>query len=62
MFDESDPAAALTDLGQRIRKDAKGTILLVLDKETKMYEVEFVDERGNSIDALSVHGESLRRI
>lgn len=60
MFEEYDVVMAVKDLGDNVKRKSKGTIVLIHDKETEVYEVEFFDDTMQTTDILSVCGENLR--
>ena len=57
MFEEYDVVRANKRLNINIDKGEEGTVLMVFEGENNEYEVEFVDEQGNTLDVLTV-GES----
>ncbi|SDQ24612.1 DUF4926 domain-containing protein [Pseudoxanthomonas sp. CF125] len=59
-FDEYDVVVARVDLGQNVKAGTMGAILLVLDQESGVYEVEFVDDHGATLEVMTVDGENLQ--
>lgn len=60
MLNPFDSVIALVRLSERIKEGTHGVVLLVLDEERPMYEVEFVDEQGDSVEVLSVLGSTIQ--
>ncbi|WP_054744002.1 DUF4926 domain-containing protein [Cellulosilyticum ruminicola] len=54
MFREYDVVRTARRLNTNIDKEQQGEIVIVFEDETKAYEVEFVDESGNTLDVLTV--------
>ncbi|MDF2513940.1 MAG: hypothetical protein K0S04_3806 [Herbinix sp.] len=54
MFKEYDVVFAVRDLTKIVLKGLKGVILMVYDSTSPYYEVEFIDEDGNTIEILTV--------
>ena len=50
-FRENDVIVSIVDISPIIRKGAKGVILSILE-EDKVFLVEFVDEKGDTIDTI----------
>lgn len=61
MFKDYDVVIAKRKLAENILPGTRGTILLTLDKSLKVFEIEFVDDFGESIGSLSVHEEDICR-
>ena len=59
LFKEYDAVRANKRLNINISKGEEGTILMVFEGEDKEYEVEFVDEEGNTLDILTVRETDL---
>jgi len=54
MFNEYDVVLASHDINDKVHKGSKGTILIVYDSNPNQYEVEFIDNQGNTLDILTV--------
>ena len=54
MFQEYDVIIALHDINADVPKGTIGTVLLVHFDIPSKYEIEFIDEQGNSLDVLTV--------
>lgn len=52
MFSEYDAVRATTELSERVKKGTIGTIVMVYDRNH--YEVEFIDDKGDTIELLTV--------
>lgn len=62
MLKEYDVVVASKDLSQLVRKGTKGAVLLVVHKTPNKYEVEFIDEQGESLELLTVDENDLRLV
>lgn len=56
MFNEFDSVILKRSLNDSVPVGSIGAVLMVLtdEQEEKAYEVEFVDDRGNTLDILTV--------
>ena len=59
MFKENDFVEANRDLSNRVLKGDKGTIVLVYQKPSLAYEVEFIDIQGDTKELLTVQPEDV---
>ena len=61
MFDEYDVVILVhPEEGVPIAVGTRGTILIDHNAEPTAYEIEFVDEAGESLGSFSVKGESIK--
>jgi hypothetical protein len=60
IFDEYDAVVAQVDLSQNVKEGTLGAVLLVLDEANGIYEVEFVDQFGVTLDVMTVNKASIR--
>ena len=54
MFDEYTVVIAVKALSPKVNRGCIGIIVMVYDNPTLAYEVEFFDNRGNTIELLTV--------
>ncbi len=54
MFNEYDVIKAKRTLSEQVYKGCKGVILMIFEEPTA-YEVEFVDDNGNSLEIITVN-------
>lgn len=54
MLQEYDVVLANRDLSESVKQGTKGVIMLVVHKQPNKYEVEFVDEGGDTLELLTV--------
>ena len=54
MLNEYEVIKSVKQLSANVPKETIGTILIVYDTNPIAYEVEFVDDLGNSLDILTV--------
>ena len=59
MFKENDFVEANRDLSNRVLKGDKGTIVLVYQKPSLAYEIEFIDIQGDTKELLTVQPEDV---
>lgn len=59
---ELDIVKSVRDLSETIPKGTKGAIVAVYGSDKPAFEVEFVDEEGETIDILTVMKEDLELI
>lgn len=59
MFNEYDVVKSNKELSAKVPKGTLGAILIVYEANPPAYEVEFVDEAGNSLDVLTVLGADI---
>lgn len=57
MFSDYDVVIAIKDLSTNVRKGAVGAILMCFENDD--YEVEFIDEQGESLEVLTVPGSDI---
>lgn len=62
MFKEYDVVRAKHDLNSIICRGTKGAVMLILHENPNKYEVEFVDENGETLELLSVGDEDLELV
>lgn len=55
MFNENDVVKAKRDLSDNVLQGTKGAIVLVYEEPVLGYEVEFVDNKGDSLSVLTVY-------
>jgi len=58
MFNEYDVVLAKVKLSDSVPAGCKGAILMCFDQDN--YEVEFVDDAGESLEVMTVAGENLQ--
>ncbi|MBN2878403.1 MAG: DUF4926 domain-containing protein [Clostridia bacterium] len=61
MFKEYDVIHAKRRISKNVKRGTVGTILLILSNENKVYEVEFLDKAGNTLDVLSVTSKDIAK-
>lgn len=61
MFKEYDVVRARYNLSTNVPKYSKGVVLIIFEKPSIAYEVEFVDDLGNTIDLLTVKQEDIEK-
>ncbi len=62
MFQDYEVIKATKDLSSKVLKGTKGTILLTYDTNMlPQYEVEFVNENGDTLDILTVSEEDIEK-
>lgn len=54
MFKEYDVVFAVRDLSTIVLKGIRGVILMIYNSTPPQYEVEFIDEDGNSIEIITI--------
>ena len=59
MFKEYDVVKAKIELSAFVRAGTRGAVLICYDGAPKEYEVEFVDESGETLDVLTVAEHNL---
>lgn len=62
MFKENDFVEANTDLSNCVSKGDRGTIVLVYQKPSLAYEVEFIDMQGDTKELLTVQPEDITSV
>jgi len=62
MINEYDVVQAKRNLSQSILKGSRGAVLMIFDEPNLAYEVEFVDEEGETIDIITVYPNDLEVI
>ncbi len=55
MFEEYDVVFAVRDLSKIVLKGFRGVILMVYNSTPPQYEVEFIDEDGNTIEIITIY-------
>ena len=61
MHKEYDVVRAIRDINDKVRKGLKGAVLIIHPSTPPQYEVEFVDEEGNTLDVLTVHERDIEK-
>lgn len=61
-YKEYDVIYSLENINEKISAKTKGVILLVLSEENHVYEVEFVDLGGKTIDTIAVQESQITHI
>lgn len=62
MFKEYDVVRALKDISEKVPKGSEGTVLMIFSSTPPQYEVEFMDDEGNTLDILTVHEKDIESI
>lgn len=62
MLIEYDVVNAIRDISDIVRKGSKGTVLIIYPSIPPQYEVEFMDENGNTLDVLTIHEKDIEQI
>lgn len=62
MFKEYDVVVAKCALSETVKSKARGTILLILHTNPNVYEIEFMDQNGNTLDILTVNEVDLEPV
>ncbi len=62
MLKEYDVVRLMRDLDDNLRAGSVGTILIVYPSDPPEYEVEFVDDDGDSIGVRTVPGANLEEV
>ena len=58
-MNEFDVVKAKKDLSKLVLKGCIGTIVMVYDKPRLAYEVEFIDNKGDTVEILTVEKEDV---
>ena len=61
MYKEYDVVKAIRDINDKVAKGSKGAVLIIHTSTPPQYEVEFVDEEGNTLDILTVHEKDIEK-
>lgn len=61
MHKEYDVVRAIKDINDKVTKGSKGAVLIIHTSIPPQYEVEFVDEEGNTLDVLTVHERDIEK-
>lgn len=59
MIREYDVVEAKKNLSDMVLKGCKGTVLMIYREPTLGYEVEFIDNKGDTLDVLTVYPEDI---
>ena len=59
MINEYDIVRAKSALSKLVLAGTKGAVVMVYEEPTLAYEVEFVDEQGNTLDILTVYPKDI---
>lgn len=62
MFNEYDVVYAKVDLSPKIPKGSRGTVLMIFNATPNDYEVEFVDEDGETLEVITVSEINLEKL
>lgn len=62
MFKEYDVILSKCDLSTAVKCGTKGAIMLVLHKDPNTYEVEFIDEYGDTLELLTVDEDDIELV
>lgn len=62
MIMEYDVIRAKEQLTDKVYKGCKGAVLMVFEGDTIAYEVEFVDEEGESLEVITVRDKDIEKI
>lgn len=62
MLKEYDVVRAKNDLNPLISRGTKGAVMLILHENPNKYEVEFVDENGETLELLTVGDDDLELV
>lgn len=62
MLKEYDVVRAKHDINTLISRGTKGAIMLILHENPNKYEVEFVDDNGETLELLTVGDEDLELV
>ncbi|EYE87120.1 hypothetical protein Q428_15215 [Fervidicella metallireducens AeB] len=61
MYEEYDVVRAIRDINDKVPKGSKGAVLIIHTSTPPQYEVEFIDEEGNTLDVLAVHERDIEK-
>jgi hypothetical protein len=62
LLNEYDVIKAKERLTDKVYKGCKGAVLMVFEGESIAYEVEFIDEDGESLEVITVRDEDIEKI
>lgn len=62
MLKEYDVVRAKKDINSLILRGTKGAVMLILHEEPNKYDVEFVDENGETLELLTVGDDDLELV
>lgn len=62
IFKEYDVVSLTKTINSKLKKDMEGTILIVYDASPPEYEIEFMDDHGETISVLTLGGEHLKLV
>lgn len=60
MFNEYEVIKSTHNLSDKVPNDCVGTVLIVHQSQPVAYEVEFVDEEGNTLEILTVFERDIK--
>ena len=60
MFKEYEVIKSTHNISGKVPKDCVGTVLIVHQSQPIAYEVEFVDEKGNTLEILTVFERDIK--
>jgi hypothetical protein len=61
-FEDYDVVRAKKDLTRDVLRGTEGTVLIIHQATPPVYEIEFMDEEGNSIGLLTVIEQDIERV
>lgn len=61
MFEEYDVVYSTVDIDNNVAVGTKGVIMMILDLENEVYEVEFVDNKNETIEVIEVKGTQIEK-
>lgn len=62
MIEEYDVVRAKKDLSGAVLKGCKGAVVMIYQDPTLGYEVEFVDDEGDTLDVLTVYPDDIESL
>jgi len=62
MIEEYDVVRAKKNLSDTVPKGCNGAVVMVYQEPTLGYEVEFVDNEGNTLDVLTVYPDDIESL
>ncbi|MDF7663059.1 DUF4926 domain-containing protein [Erwiniaceae bacterium L1_54_6] len=62
MIKENDIVEAKRDLSDLISKNRKGAVLMIYQTPTLAYEVEFIDDAGETLEIITVFPDDIQAV
>jgi len=62
MIKENDVIIAKRDLSEDVSKGCKGAVVMVYQDPTLAYEIEFVNDTGDTLDVITVYPGDIERV